>query len=79
MIRETINAYLKDEPKISLYTMRCFVGMLQTGEATVADFVACGVDLYALANQYGSANCWTGTSGTVAAQLRKELASANSI
>lgn len=74
MIRETIKAYIDHEPQISLHTMQCFVGMLQTGEATVKDFVACGVDLHALANRYGSANCWTGTSGTVAAQLREEVA-----
>ena len=43
-IRETINDYLKchrgDIKDPSQFTIRCFVGMLETGEANVTDFDA---------------------------------------
>lgn len=79
-IRDTIKSYIEHDGRvggITGHTMRCFLGMLQTGEATTADFMACGVDLAALANRFGSANCWTGTYGTVAAQLKAELQKCN--
>ncbi len=53
----------------TLHDLQCFVGMLQTNECTLADFANAGVDLEAIARRFGSANCWTGTSGTLAAQL----------
>ena len=68
--REKIMEYASH---LSLHTLHCYVGMLETGEATVDDFDACGIDLEALARQFGSANCWTGTSGTLAAKLLKAI------
>jgi hypothetical protein len=40
-IQSTIRDYLKDGPP-SDHTMRCFMGMLETGEATILDFAAVG-------------------------------------
>lgn len=58
---------------VSFFDLRCFVGMLETGEATLADFEACGIDLEAVCRRYGSANCWTGTSGKLAGKLLEIL------
>ncbi len=67
----TIRDYMNGQSvaSLSVFTMTCFVGMLESGEATVTDFDECGVDLMQLANRYGSCNCWAGTSGSVAARL----------
>jgi len=68
--RQKIRDYLShDGQYVSLHTLECFVGMLQTGEFNVDDFAAEGVDLEQIARRFGSANCWTGTSGTLAARL----------
>lgn len=68
--RQLIRDYLAyDGGTVSLKSLECFVGMLGTGEFTIADFAAEGVDLEAVARRYGSPNCWTGTSGTLAARL----------
>jgi hypothetical protein len=40
-IQKTINDYLKSGNP-SQHTLRCFVGMLETGEACRSDFVECG-------------------------------------
>lgn len=37
-IQKTISEYLRGA--VSEYTMRCFVGMIETGEAVAADFEA---------------------------------------
>lgn len=54
---------------VSLNDLSCFVGMIETGEATISDFEECGIDLEQIARRFGSANCWTGTSGKYARQL----------
>jgi hypothetical protein len=59
----------KTNETVSLYDLRCFVGMLQTGECTLQNFADAGVDLLAICKRYGSANCWTGTSGKIASEL----------
>lgn len=59
----------KTSETATLHDLRCFVGMLQTGECTLADFDSEGVDLEQIARRFGSANGWTGTSGTAAAEL----------
>ncbi len=43
-IRVKIRDYIgnRDIGEISAHTMRCFVGMIETGEATTGDFAACG-------------------------------------
>ena len=37
-IRLTIRNYLKGSTTISAHTLKCFIGMIETGEATLADF-----------------------------------------
>lgn len=66
-----IDDYMRNKTSqtATLHDLECFVGMLQTGECTYQNFVDAGVDLEAIARRFGSANCWTGTSGTRAAQL----------
>jgi hypothetical protein len=73
LIREYIAYDHRINGGVSGLTLTCFLGMLETGEATLADFEAAGVDLMQLANRFGSANCWTGTYGTVAAKLKQRL------
>ena len=41
-IQNTIASYLKDKLGPSDSDMRCFVGMTETGEATLEDFFAVG-------------------------------------
>jgi hypothetical protein len=41
-IRETIAEYMKRKAEPTKRDLLCFVGMLQTGEATLADFYAVG-------------------------------------
>jgi len=41
-VQETIIAYIEQEPEVSDFTIRCFIGMIETGEATMNDFVTCG-------------------------------------
>ena len=68
--RQLIRDYIAyDGGTVSLKSLECFVGMLGTGEFTIADFAAEGVDLESVARRYGSPNCWTGTSGAQAARL----------
>ena len=69
MIQQKIRGCIDANGAASLMTLEFFVGMLESGEATLEDFVECGVNLEQLARAYGSANCWTGTSGTLAAKL----------
>ena len=69
MTNSTIQDYMRGKDVPSLRDLQCFVGMLQTGEATLKDFEAVGVNLEQVARRYGSANCWTGTSGNLASQL----------
>ena len=37
-IQNTIKGYLSGSGSVSDYTFRCFVGMIETGEATEQDF-----------------------------------------
>ena len=39
--QNTISEYLTKPGEVSAHTMLCFVGMLESGEATAADFEAC--------------------------------------
>jgi hypothetical protein len=55
----------------TLHDLQCFVGMLETGECTLAQFEERGIDLEQIARRFGSPNCWTGTSGELAARLLK--------
>ncbi len=41
-IQQKITDYLKPAGPMSDFTVRCFVGMVETGEATPADFEAVG-------------------------------------
>jgi len=41
-IQKTISDYLSHEDAVSAFTLRCFVGMIETGEATLDDFEAVG-------------------------------------
>jgi hypothetical protein len=41
-IQRTIQQYGVSPERLSNFTVRCFVGMLETGEATEADFEAVG-------------------------------------
>lgn len=45
-IQTDIKRYMEGSEKPSEFTMRCFVGMIETGEAIYADFeAACGREL----------------------------------
>jgi hypothetical protein len=68
-IQKTISDYMRSS--MSGLTMLAFAGMLETGEATMDDFAACGVDLREITTKYGAPNCWTGTTGSAAAALRR--------
>jgi len=72
-VQDKIREYMggRTTAHVSAHTMQCFCGMLETGEATVADFDATGVDLMQISNRYGSSNCWSGTSGAVAGSLHR--------
>ena len=41
-IQKKITDYLKHPGSSESFTLRCFVGMIETGEATPADFEAVG-------------------------------------
>jgi hypothetical protein len=41
-IQQKITDYLNPAGPMSDFTLRCFVGMIETGEATPADFEAVG-------------------------------------
>ena len=41
-IQKKIADYLRRGSVVSDFTLRCFVGMIETGEATLADFEAVG-------------------------------------
>jgi hypothetical protein len=41
-IQKKITDYLNPAGLMSDFTLRCFVGMIETGEATLADFEAVG-------------------------------------
>jgi hypothetical protein len=41
-IQTTIADYIRSNAEPSQHTLRCFVGMIETGEAVVADFAAVG-------------------------------------
>jgi hypothetical protein len=41
-IRSIIRNYIGDKREPSIYAMRCFVGMIESGEATFDDFEAVG-------------------------------------
>lgn len=73
-IQETIRLYVSPQQSVA-NTLRAFAGMLETGEASMEDFTAAGVDLEQLCNQYGSTNCWTGSTGSAAAALREAIKS----
>lgn len=44
-IQTKIREYLAGKSTPPVFTLRCFVGMLETGEATYGDFQAVGGDL----------------------------------
>jgi hypothetical protein len=64
-IRKTIANYIGNRDNIGIHTLRCFVGMRETGEATDADFDAVKPGLAAtvrefqtlLINTEGAAKC----------------------
>ena len=41
-IQQKIADYLRRGSVVSDFTLRCFVGMIETGEATLADFKSVG-------------------------------------
>lgn len=41
-IQAIIRSYMKDKEKPTEFDLRCFVGMIETGEATYEDFDAVG-------------------------------------
>ena len=41
-IQATIRNYLGGKSEVSVFNMQCFVGMIETGEATYDDFEAVG-------------------------------------
>jgi hypothetical protein len=41
-IQKKISDYITPSRTVSDFTLRCFVGMIETGEATPADFEAVG-------------------------------------
>ena len=49
MIRDTIRQYMRGKTSPSIHDMQCFVGMIETGEATYDDFQAIGGDVLAAA------------------------------
>ena len=69
--QRTIKAYARGG--MSAHTMRAFAGMIETGEATLDDFLACDIHLDQIANKFGPPNCWTGTTGSAAAALRHAI------
>jgi hypothetical protein len=68
---QVIDDYMRDKTNetVTLHDLQCFVGMLQTHECTLEHFTMAGVELEQIARRFGSANCWTGTSRTLAANL----------
>lgn len=39
-IQKTIASHMKGKQQPSLHDLRCFIGMIETGEATIEDFTA---------------------------------------
>tara|TARA_R110000824_G_scaffold93621_2_gene226354 strand:+ start:562 stop:753 length:192 start_codon:yes stop_codon:yes gene_type:complete len=44
-IRNIISEYLEIRDPISTHTLKCFIGMIETKEATIADFAFFSADL----------------------------------
>jgi hypothetical protein len=57
-IQTTIADYIRSNAEPSQHTLLCFVGMIETGEAVIADFVAVGGEKLAklVASAMGATN-----------------------